>query len=374
MKKLIIGLMLLWLCMPTVAIASDAESFKTDLFAQLELDEIEGYLDEILPEQKISFKEMIEQLISGETTLSFQSLWKMVSEQFFYEFQNSKETIVQILMIVITAAIFHNFSEVFQNGQVSELSFYVLYVLLLTISMSAFRVLVQSAASGIERLTGFLQLLGPVYFLTVSFSTGSITSIVFYNILLFLIYLVKVLVLQVILPFVQIYFIMRLLDELSKETYLSKLAELLHTLIVWSMRTLLAAIVGLNFVQSMISPAIDSVKRTAITRGSEAIPVVGDAIGGAAELFWSTAVLIKNGVGAAGAFICIAIGLSPVIQMLVICLLYQMIAAFLQPISDKRMINCISGIADSASLLLRIIIMTGALFLITIAMVATTTS
>ena len=38
----------------------------------------------------------------------------------------------------------------------------------------------------------------------------------------------------------------------------------------------------------MISPAVDTVKRSAVTRTAEAIPGVGDAIGGVTEVVFKT--------------------------------------------------------------------------------------
>ena len=87
-----------------------------------------------------------------------------------------------------------------------------------------------------------------------------------------------------------------------------------------------------------------------------------------------TAVLIKNGIGVAGSIICIAICMAPVVQMAVVTLLYKLVAAMIQPISEKRFVGCISSMADGAEILLRIIFTSGVLFLVTIAMVASTTS
>ena len=53
-----------------------------------------------------------------------------------------------------------------------------------------------------------------------------------------------------------------------------------------------------------------------------------------------------------------------------IVVLYRLLAAVVQPISEKRMINCIGNMADGASLLLQIVLTSGALFLIVIATVS----
>jgi len=87
-----------------------------------------------------------------------------------------------------------------------------------------------------------------------------------------------------------------------------------------------------------------------------------------------TTVLIKNGIGVAGAIICIAICMAPVVQMAVVTLMYKLTAALIQPISEKRIVGCVSSMADGSEILLRVIFTSGVLFLITIAMVANTTT
>ena len=131
--------------------------------------------------------------------------------------------------------------------------------------------------------------------------------------------------------------------------------------------------IGLNVIQGLLSPAIDAVKRSVLTKGTGAIPIIGDAISGTAEVVFGTAVLIQNGIGVIGMIVCLVICLAPLIQMAVTALLYQVIAALIQPISDKRMVETVSSIADGSKMLLRIVFTTGVLFLLTIAVVAATT-
>ena len=191
--------------------------------------------------------------------------------------------------------------------------------------------------------------------------------------ILLLIYMVELVIQSILIPLVQMYLMVRILNHLSPEGYLSKFGELLKTVLVWSLRVLLGAVMGMNLVQGLLNPAIDSVKRSVLTRGGEAIPVIGNLVGGTAEVVLGTAKLIQNGIGAAGAIICVIICLAPVIEMFVVMLLYKLTAALIQPISDKRIVGCISSVADGAELLLRILLTSAILFLITIAMVANAT-
>lgn len=343
------------------------------LWEEFEFSEIEDLLDDIFPEKKTDFQDLIKGMLNGETEPSLQVIGEMISDQFFYEWKSSKAGMVHILLIVIVSAVFTNFSNVFQNKQISEISFYVLYLLLITIGLNSFRILIVSASENLERLIGFMKVLGPVYFLAVAFAAGSSTSILFYNLVLLLIYLVELVILNFLIPFVQVYIVVKVMNNLSEEDYLSKFAELCETVIAWMLKTLLAGVTGVNIIQGLLSPAIDSLKRSVVGRSAEAIPVVGDAIGGVTEVMLGTAILIKNGIGVAGALVCIGICLVPIIQMAVVTLLYKLIAAMIQPVSDKRIVGCISSIADGSQMLLRIIFTTGVLFLLTIAVVTATT-
>ena len=57
---------------------------------------------------------------------------------FFSGFERERELFAKILVLVILAAVFTNFASVFENGQVGDVSFYVVYILLFTLLMDSF--------------------------------------------------------------------------------------------------------------------------------------------------------------------------------------------------------------------------------------------
>ena len=349
------------------------EDVQKSLMEKFDFSEIDGMLAEIFPNEKLNFRSVLSGLISGDLEISFSLIKQLVVDEFTYEIRNSRSGMIHILVLVIVAAIFTNFSSVFKTTQVAEISFSMLYMFLITICLNNFRILIDAAVLNLERLLEFMKLLGPVYFFAVAFASGSSTSVTFYQLVLLLIFFVEILILNFLIPLTQIYLVIRILSELSPEIHLTKFAELIETIVSWTLKTLLAGVVGLNVMQGLLSPAIDAVKRSLITKGSGAIPIIGDAIGGAAEVVLGTAVLIRNGIGVVGMIVCLVICLAPLIQMAVTALLYQVIAALIQPVSDKRMVDCVSSVADGSKMLLRIVFTTGVLFLLTIAVVAATT-
>lgn len=375
MKWVVICFSLFFLMFPMQALAEEKpqEEIQAELFEQFDFADIDQTLGDIFPDKKMGFSDTVIGLISGDLEFSFALVKEFIQQQFTYELEYSKTGLIHILILVIVAAVFSNFSSVFKSTQVSEISFSMLYMLLITICLDNFRVLTDSVLVNLEKLVEFMKLLGPIYFFAVGMATGSSTSLVFYQLVLLIILLVEIFIMSFLVPITQIYLMMRILGNFSEDIPLSKFAEFLETIVKWSLKTLTAGVLGLNVIQGLIHPAIDTVKRSLMLKGGEALPIIGNIVGGATEIVLGTAVLIKNGIGVAGMLICLMICLVPTIQMAVTTLLYKFLAALIQPISDKRMVNCVSSIADGTGLLLKIIITTGVLFLLTIAIVATTT-
>ena len=341
---------------------------------ELDLDNINETLAEIFPEEKLDFGETVRAVITGDLSVSADLLGRLISDQLFHALEVNRESLIHMLLIAVVAAMFANFADVFQARQISEISFYILYMLMIALCLGAFQSAAAWVEDGISLLTGFMKALCPVYFIAVSLAKGSMTAAAFYNLALLVILLVEVFMGKLLLPALHVYMMIKVLNYLSQEEYLSRLIELMETLVSWTLKTLLALVIGLNTIQGLLAPAVDSVKRSVLTRGVEAIPGVGDAIGGTAEVILGTAVVVKNGIGIAGVIICFALCVVPLVQAAVMVLMYKLAAAVLQPVSDKRLVGCIGGMADACQLLMRLIFTAGMLFLLTVAIVAAATN
>ena len=344
------------------------------LLAEFDFNEIEKNLDRMFPQEKISFSDVFPALMSGNMTETIRIFLRFLTDQISYEFDYNRRSLVFVLMTALTAAVFSNFAGAFKSRQISDISFYIMYMLLITLCLTSFRISAEGLEDRLSALVDFMRVLCPSYFLAVAFASGSVTSLFFYNVILFLIYVVELVIVRFLLPVVNIYIMVRVLGNLTGEDFLSEFADLIRKAVSWILKTLLICVVSVNVVQGLLAPAIDAVKRSALTRTAEALPWVGNAVGGVAEVVLGTAVLIKNGIGMAGAVITIAICAVPILQMLIMAFMYKLAAALVQPVSDKRITTCISGISEGYEIMVKVIFTAGLLFMITIAIVAASTS
>ena len=88
------------------------------------------------------------------------------------------------------------------------------------------------------------------------------------------------------------YILLKFVNHLSREEMLGKMAELIETLISWGLRTLLGVVAGLQVVRGLVTPVMDSLKRSAIGKTAGTLPGVGNAVNAVTELVLTTAVLV----------------------------------------------------------------------------------
>lgn len=357
----------------TSSMSETPDGIQESILSDFDYGEIDDALKELFPNEPIRFEDVLCEVLKGNLDDSFRLLGKFAKEQFLYLFQTEKHSLLYIVMIAMTAAVMNQFAGILQNRQVAGIGFYMIYMMLIALTVAAFDVVISRVESGVSAVTGFMSAFCPVYFLAVAIAKGSVTSVAFYNLMLFLIYGVELVIGKMLLPMVRVYMMVKVLNFLNPEEMFGKFSELLALIIRWTLKTALACVIGVNLIQGMISPAIDTVRRSAVTKGAEAIPGVGDLIGGMTEVAIGTAVLVKNGIGMAGALICIALCIIPLVQMAGVVVLYKLTAVMIQPVSDDRIVGCVEAVAEGCALLLQMVFTVGLLFLLTIAIVAALT-
>ncbi|NLP16804.1 MAG: stage III sporulation protein AF [Clostridiales bacterium] len=345
-----------------------------DLYDDINYDDIQEVIDNIMDrEDAMDFGDYVGKLMSGEEAFSLSAIGNKLVQSISGEFKAHITTFGRLISIALIAAIFTNLSMAFKYHQVSETGYYVTYLLLFGLLISSFISASHIASTVIREILDFMKALVPAYFMSVAFCSGSLSSFTFYKVALILITLVDFIIIKVLIPMVNFYLIIVLANNLSKEDMLSKLAGLLELIIKWTLRSLLAAVIGFQAIQGLIVPVADQVKRSTVFKASSALPGVGNAIGSVAETVIGAGILLKNAIGVAGLVVIIVICSIPMVQLTVVTLIYRFSSAALQPISDKRIIECISASAKSAEMLLQCVLVGAILFLLTITIVAIST-
>ena len=352
----------LWLIAGTGAYASEMED-------SLDYKEIQEAMDEMLPESvHISFSELVSQLADGNIRGILERLKSYIADQLFYEIKNSRGILLQMVGIIFVSAVFTNFSMAFSKTFIAETGFYLTYMVLFTLLLSSFMTAADMASGLMENMLTFISALVPVFCLAVTFTGNIQTGIWYQQAMVACLTLIEWFISKGILVLIHMYVLISLVNQLSKEDMLSKCGALIKTAASWLLKTILGVVLGLNFIQSLVLPAFDTLKNGWAMRVTSAVPGVGDAMGSAMQTVIGSAVLIKNGVGAAGLVLLALLFFVPAVKLVVMALMYMLAQAIVQPVADKRMLECLQCVLEGVLLLLKVETTVFVLFFLSMAM------
>ena len=373
-------LCILWLLF-SLCIASAAEAlFEKDSEDTLELT-LDGILEQSdqqalddlvsntgLP-RSVTFSGLVRSLMTGRIPFQPETVRTYVTDLFFSEILNQKQMALQILLIVLSSAVFSNFIRVFEKNQIAEISFYMMYLLVSTMLLRSFSGMDTLVAETLSHITRLIKLLLPAYLASIVFSAGSLSALGFYQAATVTIALLQGVIMRGVLPLLQFYLAVLMLNQMTKEDLFSRFAQLLQTIVDWSLKTVIGVAVGLQTVQCLIAPGVDSFKNSAAHRIAKAIPGIGNLFDAASETVTGSAIVIRNAIGTGGMLLIAAICLLPLLKLLTCILIFRLLCAIIQPICEKRMLACVESISCAAALLLRILCGSMAVLLILLAMI-----
>ncbi len=347
----------------------EALDITENLSSYLDLEAIQAEFYELSGQTEVSFSDTVLSLLRGETPFSIQDIPSLLADLFLGQLRQQKQMALQILVIVMASAIFANFVKIFDSSQIADISFFTMYMLISTLLMRSFMTMNQSVVQTCDALNRFMQILLPSYLVTVVMSAGTVSALGFYEITALGIQLLQVLIIRVVLPAINFFLVLLLLNQMTAEDHFSRFAELVETVIRWTTKSIFGIVVGMQAVQVLTAPALDSLKKSALHRLAGSIPGIGNMLDTAAETVIGSAVVIKNAVGVAGMLALVILGMMPVLRLLASILIFRLLCALIQPISEKRMVEGIASISRGTVLLLHILATSLSVFIISLAMI-----
>ena len=161
---------------------------------------------------------------------------QFLKDRIAYDFLYNRKTIVYIILAAPRGGCVQQFCGCISEP--SDIGYQFLRDLICCSSplcLTAF----QTAVSGLEEkmglLTEFIRALAPAYFMAMAFASGRAAALVFYNLILFLIYIVELIIIHILLPAVNIYVMICVLGSLIEEDFLSELAGLIRKAVTWAL-------------------------------------------------------------------------------------------------------------------------------------------
>lgn len=310
-----------------------------------------------------SFTDLLRAVMSGDIRLSFSEvvsrLWAMVVQ----EIQGQGRAILELAVFLILSGLLKNLDISFGNTQVGQVAFYVLFSAAVALLFRSFTGAYQIASSVGGRVSRLLLCLIPVLAAVKTASGGQISAMVESGMLIGGIDFASWLVQNVFFFGILLFIVFASVGQLAGQNMTGRLSKLAKTLVQKGIKAVSGLFLFLMGLQGLSAGAADTwVKKTMISAAG-AVPVVGDAIGGAVNAVFAGAELIGRCVGSAGVILLMGICLIPLARLAAIWLLYKVGAALLSPISDPKLTELIDAAADAIGMLMGVLIVLIGMFL-----------
>lgn len=375
MRKLFLSLIcFIFLLLSQEILVNANEGNEKKLDDMYDLKQLEIDVGNYFKTENISFKNMVLKVMSGDVEGAINSANKYIFGNLKTQFGGYKKIALIILLLGMISALFAELGKIFQSHQIADISYYLVYLLLITILIQVFSYSVGIAKEIMENILSFLKILIPTYYLSVGFAAGQITALTFYKLTICIIFCLESFLFKFLFPLIYSYVFLSVINGMMEEERLAKLLELLKKAIQSMLKIAIGFVSGFGIIQSMITPVIDGVKTSVFQKMVSAIPGVGGVADAATEVVYGSTILIKNSIGVVAILLLIALCAIPLLKIFIVVLITKITSAIVGIISDKRITSCIDRVGDGGMLLFKTIVTSVALFVITIAIVAVSTN
>ena len=346
----------------------------TDIWQKMDMDDAESAFKELFPDYQFDGEQVLSLIIQGRIKEAVSALFSGLKESISAESGEVRMLFVMILILGITAALFSNFTDIFQSRQVSDIAFYFIYLLLITVLLKVFHNAASTVKEMLNRLTVFMQMFVPAYLLAVGTAAGASSAAAYYQLFLMAAYVIEKCYLSLLLPVVYSFILLSVMNGIWVEEKMNLLLDFVEKAVSYVIKITLGIITGFTVLQSLISPVVDSLESSALKKAVSVIPGIGNLTEGMFEMVVGSAVLIKNSIGIYITIVMLFICILPILKILLLSGVLKAGAALIGIVSDKRMTNCANRVGDGSLMLLKVALSAIGLFIISIAIVTSTTN
>jgi stage III sporulation protein AE len=291
-------------------------------------------------------------LKDGKDPLNFDRIVGACVSVFIKEVQSTLKLMISVIVLAILSTLLKNIQGAFSSENISNIAFYACYAVMILILSKSFLISVNLAKDTIKQLTDFVAVLLPALVLLLSTAGGITQAATMDPIVLGAVSLTPRLYVDIIIPLILMIFVLGFVNNISNEHKIDGLVKVGKQVILWMQGIVLTIFIGLLTVRGIASNTIDAVTlKTAKFAVDNFIPIVGKALSDAIATVAGYSLLLKNAVSSIGLIIMIFLMLFPIIKMVVMVFIYKISAAVIEPVADKRIVNCITTAADSLVLI-----------------------
>ena len=178
------------------------------------------------------------------------------------------------MVIIIISSVLRSITDGLENKSVSQITYYITYILIVTIVMKNFSDIINMVKTSIDNLVAFTNCLIPLL-ITLMITTGNIAGML-QPIILWIISFIGNFINVVLVPASLISVALSVISNVSDRVPIDKLSKYINTTVVWILGIVLTIFVGVSSLEGSITNGVDALTvKTTKAAVSNFIPIVG---------------------------------------------------------------------------------------------------
>jgi len=350
MKKIpfTVIMILTFLFMPLTVRAAQTGDTEAYVDKQLEMFDF----SELSKASGSSFGNLVSKAIKGQLDLSPRSLAEQFINLLFGELKDNWALLRNLILIAILSAVLKTLTDSFKNKSVGELGFFICYMALVMVLFSSFKITMTILINLASLLSNIMTAAFPVMLGLLIVSGNPAGAASFRPIFAFSIEAMTLIIRSVLIPLMTVGAVLEIINFLVEKNIFTNLAGLIRSFTKWALKSLAVLFLAVLSLQKISAPLLNNLAVKAAKAAANAVPMVGGMISGAMDtvIIWGAAA--KSGVLIALVITLIISCALPITKILAMLMIYRLTGAVIQPICDKRIVDCITSIGDFCGLIL----------------------
>lgn len=332
----------------------------------LDLSGLESLLNNLNQQQSSmfgsgSFIEKLQSILNGEFTDNASSVWEAILSLIFDELLNFLPLIATIIAVAILSGMIGDMRGS-NSKSIADITHFVCYGVIIILIVNVCSSVLTLTANTLLGLKNQIDIAFPIL-LTILTAIGGTASVGVYQpaVALFSGTIMQIFTL-ILMPLFIFSLVFTVISNLSSSVKLEKFSSFFNSLFKWITGAVFTIFIGFLIIQGITAGSLDTVSiRTAKYAIKSYIPILGGYLSEGFNVIMASSILIKNAIGASGLLLMFSSMIVPLIEIVLLMLCLKLTAGILEPLTDSRISNFISGVAKS--LIMPIVLIIGASFM-----------
>lgn len=370
MKKimiLILGFMLLTNFRVYAGEPAETEIKKLEIMSE-KLQQENNYLPDINVNRMINtYKE------NGSIGLTIKDFMNSLLKYVFKEAYGNLRLLLELLLVGILCAVLQNIRDSFKSKEIASIGYYVCYIAMILLIIKSFTLVIAVGRDTINTMIELTNAIIPPLLILLATVGGFASAATLDPVIIFVIKVASNIIRDFVLPMTIIVVVLNMVNNMSDNIKVSKLAGLMKQICTWSLGIVMTLFIGFVTIRSGAAGTLDQVTvKTTKFALDNFIPVIGKTLSDAIQTVAGYSLILKDAVSIAGLLIMILICVFPLIKIILISLIYKFAGAVLEPIVDKRIVDSLTSVGNSLTIVFSSVLAVAVMFFIIITIIAST--